>query len=135
VAVVVAEPANARAGRSGPEGQSGFEVGGLLGVSERFVIAAALGVGEKRLELALQGSVPNPSRNLRVSFTLPGAGPATLLVYDVSGRQVGRREVGSLGAGRHVVTLGAPGRLAPGIYLVNLIQGERRLVTRAVVIR
>ena len=75
------------------------------------------------------------ARDLSVSFTLPGAGLATLVVYDVSGREVSRREVGSLGAGRHVVTLGAPGRLAPGIYLVHLIQGERRLVTRAVVIR
>ena len=134
VAVVVAGPANAR-GRSGPEDQSGLEVSGVLGVSERFVIATPLGVGEPRLELALQGSVPNPSRNLSVSFTLPGAGSATLVAYDVSGREVSRREAGSLGAGRHVVTLGAPGRLAPGIYLVNLIQGERRLVTRAVVIR
>jgi hypothetical protein len=135
VAVVVAGPANARTGRSGPEGQSGFEVGGVLGVSDRFVIAATLGVGEPRIELALQGSVPNPSRNLSVGFTLPSAGRATLVVYDVSGREVGRREVGGLGAGRHVVSLGAPGRLAPGIYLVHLIQGERRLVARAVVVQ
>jgi len=135
VAVVLVGPGNDRGRRSGPEGQSGFEVGGVLGVSDRFVIAAALGVGETRFALALQGSVPNPSRNLSVSFTLPGAGLATLAVYDVSGREVSRREVGSLGAGRHVVTLGASGRLAPGIYLVRLIQADRRLVARAVVVQ
>src|SRR5207247_571467 len=117
------------------EGQSGLEVSGVLGVSERFAITTALGVGEPRIELALHSGIPNPSRDLSVSFTLPDARAARLVVYDVSGREVSRREVGSLGAGRHVVTLGAPGRLAPGIYLVNLIQGERRLVTRAVVIR
>src|SRR2546425_11334460 len=104
-------------------------------VSERFAIAAALAVGEPRLELALQGSVPNPSRNLSVSLTLPGAEPARLAVYDVGGRQVMARQVGSLGAGRHVVSLGAPGTLAPGIYLVRLVQGRRQLVVRAVVIQ
>ena len=48
---------------------------------------------------------------------------------------VSQREVGSLGAGRHVVTVGGAGTLPPGIYLVHLIQGERRLVARAVVVR
>ena len=70
-----------------------------------------------------------------MSFTLPGAGPARLVVYDVSGREVSRREVGGLGAGRHVVSLGAPGTLAPGIYLVRLVQGRRQFVIRAVVIQ
>ena len=106
----------------------------VLGVSERFVIVTSLGVGETSIRLALQGSVPNPSRNLSVSFTLPGAGPARLTVYDVSGREAITRQVGLLGAGRHVVSLGAPGTLAPGIYLVRLVQGSRQLVTRAVVI-
>jgi hypothetical protein len=60
---------------------------------------------------------------------------ATLVVHDVTGREVSRREVGALGPGRHVVALGAPGSLAPGVYLVHLIQGERLLVARAVVVR
>src|SRR5439155_24650236 len=116
VAVVLVESAD----------KTGDLVDGVLGVSDRFVIAAALGVGETRFGLALQGPVPNPSRNLSVSFTLPGAGPATLAVYDLSGREVSWREVGSLGAGRHVVSVSASGTHAPGIYLVHLIQGERR---------
>ena len=67
-------------------------------------------------------------------MTIP-SGPAKLAVYDVSGRVMSRREVGSLGAGRHVVTAGGAGTLLPGIYLVHLIQRERRLVARAVVVR
>ena len=63
-------------------------------------------------------------------MTIP-SGPARLAVYDVSGRVMSRREVGALGAGRHVVTVGDPGNLAPGIYVVHLIQGDRRLVARA----
>jgi hypothetical protein len=118
-------------GGSVPQGGGAAEVG----MSEPFVIASPLGVGEPSVALALQGAVPNPSRGLSVSFTLPDAKPAGLVVYDVSGREVSRCEVGSLGAGRHVVTLGAPEKRVPGIYLVHLIQGDRRLVTRAVVVR
>src|SRR5207249_81782 len=51
VAVVLVGPGNDRGRRSGPEDQSGLEVGGVLGVSERFVIAGALGVGETRFAL------------------------------------------------------------------------------------
>ena len=79
--------------------------------------------------------VPNPSRSLSVSFALPDARPAVLAVYDVNGREVSRRQVGALGAGRHVVSVGAPGALTPGIYLVHLIRGDHRLVARAVVLR
>jgi hypothetical protein len=123
VAVVLVESAD----------PSGFEVTGVLGTSERFAIDAPAAVGPTSFALALHGSVPNPSTDLSVSFTLPGSKPATLVVHDVTGREVSRREVGALGQGRHVVAL--PGTLAPGIYLVHLIQGDRRLVARAVVVR
>jgi hypothetical protein len=115
--------------------ESGFEVSGVLGTSERFAIQAAAGVDATHFALALHGPVPNPGGELRVSFALPDARPATLVVHDVSGREVIRREVGGLGAGRHAVTLGAPGTLAPGIYLVRLIRADQRLVARAVVVR
>ena len=59
-------------------------------------------------------------------MTIP-SGPAKLAVYDVSGRVMSRREVGSLGAGRHVVSIGAPGTLAPGVYVVRLAQGDRKV--------
>jgi hypothetical protein len=114
---------------------SGSEVTGVLAVSERFAITAPLGVIGPGVELALHGPVTNPSANLRVSFTLPDAEPASLVAYDVSGREVMRSAVGSMGAGRHVVTLGTSRTLATGVYLVQLIRGDRRLGARAVVVR
>jgi len=87
------------------------------------------------LGLALRGLGPNPGRTLRVSFTLPDASPATLAVYDVSGREVSRQEVGGLGLGSHVVTMGTGQALAPGIYFVHLNQRDRQLVARAIVVR
>ena len=125
IAVAVAESAES----------GGNEVVGVLGVSDRFAIASPLAVGGASIGLSLHGSVPNPGRSLSVSFTLPDARSARLVAYDISGREVSRREVGHLGMGRHVVTLSPRRELAPGVYLVHLTQGNHRLVARAVVIR
>src|SRR5262249_46631082 len=40
---------------------------------------------------------------LAVAFSLPGASVAELELMDVAGRRIARREVGTLGAGRHQV--------------------------------
>jgi hypothetical protein len=114
---------------------SGYEVDGVLGISDRFTISSLLGVGGANLGFALHGAVPNPSRGLNVSFSLATAEPAKLAVFDVSGREVSVRHVGFLGAGRHVVSMGAPGTLAPGVYLVHLVQGSHRRIARAVVVQ
>jgi len=77
----------------------------------------------------------NPVKGpLSVSFSLPTRQPATIAMYDVSGRQVASREVGSFGPGQHSVSLGARGALRPGVYMVRLTQGSRSMTTRAVVI-
>ena len=125
IAVVLVESADS----------GGDEVVGVLGVSGRFAIASPLAVDGASIGLSLHGSVPNPGRILSMSFTLPDASSARLVAYDISGREVSRREVSHLGMGRHVVTLSPRKELAPGVYLVHLIQGNRRLVARAVVIR
>ena len=124
VAVVLAQP----------EGQSGYEVEGVVAVSDPFTVLSAVGVADPNVAFALHGSFPNPGRGLRVSFSLPNAEPAKLSAYDVAGRLVGARAVGVLGPGRHVVALRAPGTLPPGLYLIKLEQGARRLVTRAIVV-
>jgi hypothetical protein len=82
----------------------------------------------------LHGAVPNPGRGLYVSFSLAGAEPATLTIYDIAGREVAARAVESLGAGRHIVAMRGAGSLAAGVYLVHLVQGSRRLIARAVII-
>jgi hypothetical protein len=86
--------------------------------------------------LALEGARPNPVvGTMNASFSLATGEPATLSVIDVTGRQVHSREVGSLGAGRHVVPMAVGARMAPGLYWLKLSQGGRSLLARAVVIR
>jgi hypothetical protein len=89
-----------------------------------------------RIDFALEGLVPNPAvAELNVAFSLPQARPATLMLLDVSGRELTAREVGSLGPGRHLVRLDAAGHTPPGIYWLRLTQGGRSLVRRGVVVR
>ena len=86
--------------------------------------------------LALEGLRPNPAvEQLNVSFSLPRNEAATIELLDVSGRKVIEREVGSLGAGRHVVRLDRGERLSPGVYWLRLRQGDGQLLSRAVVMR
>jgi len=85
---------------------------------------------------ALHGITPNPTRaEFTVAFSLPGASPASLAVYDIAGRKVGTRDVGGLGAGRHTVIFGQQEHLAAGIYVVRLTQDGRSLAARVIVIR
>jgi hypothetical protein len=86
--------------------------------------------------LALAGFRSNPTREaLTVAFSLPDASPARLQLFDVGGRRIWGREVGMLGAGSHLVTLGDGRTLAPGVYLLRLSQGSRSLTARAVVLQ
>jgi hypothetical protein len=75
--------------------------------------------------VALGGARPNPAsgRVLKVDFALASAEPARLELYDVAGRRVAAREVGSLGPGPHTVDLAAGKRIPAGIYLVRFSQG------------
>jgi len=87
-------------------------------------------------QLALGGARPNPTRGaIQAWFTLPGRERATLEVLDVAGRRVERREVGSLGAGPHVMTLGGGRAMRPGLYFLRLAQGGRVLHARVALIR
>ncbi len=87
--------------------------GGGITISEAWVNVPAL-------ELALAGFQPNPAvRNGSVAFRLKNSSPARLEVIDVSGRTVFTREVGALGAGPHVQSIGNVGA---GVYLLRLTQ-------------
>jgi hypothetical protein len=90
----------------------------------------------RALALALEGLRPNPAvDDLTVSFTLPSDAPATLALVDVSGHRILEREVGSLGAGRHLLRLDEAPQLAPGMYWLRLTQAGRVLIARGVVVR
>jgi hypothetical protein len=98
--------------------------------SDPFSIFAPTGVGSSSAAFSLRPSNPSVG-GLSVSFSLASRAPAALDVFDVSGRKVGSREVGSLGAGPHTVKLGD---LPVGIYLVRLSQAGQSLSSRAAVI-
>jgi hypothetical protein len=80
---------------------------------------------------ALRSIAPNPAHRIAsIRFALAGHEPARLDLYDIAGRVRWSREVGALGAGEHQVELVTGRRLPPGIYLVTLSSGNRRLTGR-----
>jgi hypothetical protein len=85
--------------------------------------------------LWLEPPRPNPSQGeFSVGFTLSDNSPAKLELFDLAGRRMDSREVGTLGAGRHSARFGDGTRLAPGLYFVKLerggVVGSSRLVVR-----
>lgn len=75
-------------------------------------------------QLALRGAYPNPMRSdLTVSLSLASSGSASLELLDLAGRRVAFRDIRSLGAGPHRVTLVSGRTVRPGLYLVRLAQG------------
>src|SRR2546426_6390879 len=95
-----------------------YRIGGeVLHTDEAWVEVPAL-------QFELRGLTPNPSAgDPVVTFSLASGEPATLEMFDLSGRLVLSREVGSLGAGNQSVPLAGGGRLAAGGYAGRLRQG------------
>jgi hypothetical protein len=127
VAIVLVESAD----------ETGTLVDGVLGVSETFWIDALVGVGDGGpVQFALRGITPNPAQHeLRVSFSLRDSKPATLTLFDVSGRQLVTRRVDEMGPGWHTVALGGRSNFPAGLYVIRLTQDGRSLTTRAAVVR
>ena len=71
---------------------------------------------------------------LAVTCDLPGAEPARVDVYDVSGRLVNTRRFEVKAAGNLTVDAGAGAHLLPGVYWVRLGQATRKPSTRMVVV-
>ncbi len=89
-----------------------------------------------RDRLSLGGFHPNPGGRIpQLAFTLASAEPATLTLYDVSGRRLRAIEVGALGPGPHLLPLEDGESLASGVYLLHLKQGRHELTRQAVAIR
>ncbi len=85
---------------------------------------------------ALRGLRPNPAVDgLVVDFTLPTRESARIELLDITGRRVLSRDVGQLGAGRHLVEIGRVDRMAPGLYFLRLQQGGRFKTAKAIVAR
>jgi len=89
-----------------------------------------------RSRFALEGFRPNPALGAPVvEFTLADDSPAVIEVFDLAGRRMMRRDVGSFGAGRHVMRLESRATLVPGTYVVRLRQAGQTLSTRGSVTR
>jgi hypothetical protein len=86
--------------------------------------------------LALEGFRPNPARGEpRVSLSIARSQGARLEVFDAAGREVARREFGSLSPGKHVVALGREARWASGVYWLRLTQGNETRVAKGMIVR
>jgi hypothetical protein len=86
------------------------------------------------LALRVTGAQPL-SGPVEVELVLEASSSARLEMVDAHGRRVAEREVGSLGPGRHLLSLTAARDLAPGVYWLRLRQGEQARTARAVVLR
>ena len=116
-----------------PADPTGYTVSGTAGISDAFTITGVLGVTDLGADFALR-PLGNPSQGaLRVSYSLPDSKPASLEVFDVTGRQLSSREVGGEGPGLHAVKLAT--WMPPGMYVVRLSQQGRSLSTRITVVR
>jgi hypothetical protein len=118
---------------------AGVRYGYRLGIMDAGaeVFAGEVWVVAENSTFALEGVRPNPAQSgqLMVQFVLPSAAPAKLELFDIAGRRVAQRDVGSLGAGRHAENLAEDVRLLPGVYLVRFTQAGNVRATRAAVLR
>jgi hypothetical protein len=69
-----------------------------------------------------------------VSFSLAADGPARLEILDVRGRVIERRSVGGMGPGQHRLAIGEGKPMAPGVYMIRLLQGDQELRVRSVLL-
>ena len=104
-------------------------------------IEGMVGVEEDRpLEFSLSQNAPNPFNPVtNINFTLPQAGNARLVIYNVTGQAVRTLVNGNLSAGVHSVSWNArddAGRaLGSGIYIYRLTSNQGVQVRRMVLTR
>lgn len=121
---------------SGPDGPIATWLDTRSTSSATFTSAGAVrGEPSVRVSFALEGVRPSPAHGaFQIVFSLPDGAPARLELIDVQGRRVLSREVGSLGSGRHVLTLGRPEHVPVGFYKVRLTRGGRTLIATGIML-
>jgi len=95
--------------------------------SDGWGVARLSGEAEIPVEFGLQRAYPNPfNGQLRIDFALNVSGKASLMVYDLSGREVAEIADGNFAAGEHSRVWQADG-LPSGLYILKLRSaGETR---------
>jgi len=82
--------------------------------------------------IELRGFLSNPIGNrAAIELRLPDSAPATLDVFDVSGRRLVHRDVGALGAGLHRVALPELTAARAGLLFARLARGSEVCTARA----
>lgn len=86
--------------------------------------------------LAIQKVQPNPAPqgHAWVSLSLATAEPASMEVLDLAGRRISRHHLAGLEGGYHVVPLELGARVAPGTYVVRLMQGGRFVTSKLTIV-
>jgi hypothetical protein len=86
-------------------------------------------------QLGIDGVAPLPTTGtLTLAFRSTGAGPIELSLYDVRGRRVAARDLGSLPEGPQSVTWEIPPARS-GVYFLTLTQGANEATRKIVVVR
>ena len=86
--------------------------------------------------LAIESIFPNPAESrTTVVYSLDHRTPARLELFDVAGRVVWERDLGSPGPGRHEFHLGNSIGPSPGMYSLRLIQDGRSVSSMVMFVR
>jgi hypothetical protein len=133
---------NSTYGLYGTAGQPGIGIGqsatrrvslGFWSFGGPRVVAVEPGGPTSPLKFSLGPAFPNPTRNeTRFELALPRAARVRLIVFDVSGRQVGD-EVRRLEAGTHSLLWRAPSART-GVYFVHLVTDGGLEAKRTIVV-
>jgi len=117
--------------------------GSLVSDIRVYQSSTAVGVAPGRpgtSSLVLSASRPNPMLSAtRIEYSMPASGPATLTLFDVSGREIRALVNGPVTAGPHEIAwdgLDRQGRQVPaGTYFYELNAGGERRTQRVVRLR
>jgi hypothetical protein len=115
-------------------GSGGIPGGG--GFSYTRAVKPTTSVNPGSAAFALRGFLTNPVRSdALLEFSLPDGASARLDVFDVAGRNVASREVGSYGVGTHRIEVPELRQAPAGLLFVRLTRDGHALVARATHLR
>jgi hypothetical protein len=84
---------------------------------------------------SLSGAYPNPFNPVtNFSYTMPEDGIVSVVVYDVSGRQVAELVNDHRSTGTYQVTWNA-NDLSSGVYMVHMISGDFSMMQKVMLIK
>ncbi len=117
-------------------GRYSYRLGYMEDGVERFTAETWVDVPSAH-RFALMGPRPHPigGGNFTVAFSLARAEAATLGLYDLTGRRVLEREVGSLGPGQQLLRISEGIDLPAGIYWLTLTQGSDYASRRVIAVK